>query len=107
MDLDDKVCLCFHVTRRKLVNYVRIHKPKVASQLSQCGGAASKPKSVSASKWAKEVGPSTSPSVGGRCGNRMDSSPETTQPVICVGSVMTGNTSRGTARATASNSAGR
>ncbi len=39
MDLDDKVCLCFHVTRRKLVNYVRIHKPKVASQLSQCGGA--------------------------------------------------------------------
>ena len=39
MDLDDKVCLCFHVTRRKLVNYVRIHQPKVASQLSQCGGA--------------------------------------------------------------------
>jgi bacterioferritin-associated ferredoxin len=39
MDLDDKVCLCFHVTRRKLVNYVRIHRPKVASQLSQCGGA--------------------------------------------------------------------
>jgi bacterioferritin-associated ferredoxin len=39
MDLDDKVCLCFHVTRRKLVNYVRIHKPRVASQLSQCGGA--------------------------------------------------------------------
>ena len=41
MDLDDKVCLCFHVTRRKLVNYVRIHKPVVASQLSQCGGAGS------------------------------------------------------------------
>jgi NAD(P)H-nitrite reductase large subunit len=39
MDLDDKVCLCFHVTRRKLVNFVRIHQPKVASQLSQCGGA--------------------------------------------------------------------
>src|SRR5919108_646265 len=39
MDLDDKVCLCFHVTRRKLVNYVRIHRPRVASQLSQCGGA--------------------------------------------------------------------
>lgn len=39
MDLDDKVCLCFHVTRRKLVNYVRIQQPKVASQLSQCGGA--------------------------------------------------------------------
>ena len=39
MDLDQKVCLCFHVTRRKLVNYVRIHQPKVPSQLSQCGGA--------------------------------------------------------------------
>ena len=39
MNLDDKVCLCFHVTRRKLVNFVRINRPKVASQLSQCGGA--------------------------------------------------------------------
>jgi bacterioferritin-associated ferredoxin len=39
MDLDAKVCLCFHVSRRKLVNFVRIHQPKVASQLSQCGGA--------------------------------------------------------------------
>jgi NAD(P)H-nitrite reductase large subunit len=39
MDLDDNVCLCFRVSRRKLVNFVRIHRPKVASQLSQCGGA--------------------------------------------------------------------
>ena len=39
MDLDDKVCLCFHVTRRKLVNFVRRHHPKVPSQLSECGGA--------------------------------------------------------------------
>jgi NAD(P)H-nitrite reductase large subunit len=39
MDLDDKVCLCFHVTRRKLVNFVRSRQPRVASQLSQCGGA--------------------------------------------------------------------
>lgn len=39
MNLDDKVCLCFRVTRRKLCNFVRIHKPKVASQLSECGGA--------------------------------------------------------------------
>ena len=39
MDLDDKVCYCFHVTRRKLVNFVRLHKPKVPSQLSECGGA--------------------------------------------------------------------
>lgn len=39
MNLDDKVCLCFHVTRRKLVNWVRLHRPKVPSQLSECGGA--------------------------------------------------------------------
>ncbi len=39
MELDDKVCLCFHVTRRKLLQYLRVHRPKVASQLSLCGGA--------------------------------------------------------------------
>jgi NAD(P)H-nitrite reductase large subunit len=39
MDLDAKICYCFHQTRRKLVNYLRLNKPKVASQLSQCGGA--------------------------------------------------------------------
>ncbi len=39
MNLDDKVCYCFHVTRRKLVNWSRMHEPKVASQLSLCGGA--------------------------------------------------------------------
>ena len=39
MDLDAKVCYCFHVSRRKLVNYARLYQPKVASQLSQCGGA--------------------------------------------------------------------
>ena len=37
--LDQKVCLCFHVSRRKLLNFLRIEKPRVASQLSQCGGA--------------------------------------------------------------------
>ena len=39
MDLDDKVCLCFHVTRRKLVNFVRLNRPVVASQLSGCASA--------------------------------------------------------------------
>lgn len=39
MDLDAKVCLCFHVSRRKLVNYVRQMQPRVPSQLSECGGA--------------------------------------------------------------------
>ena len=38
LDLDAKVCYCFHVSRRKLVNFVRLYQPKVPSQLSQCGG---------------------------------------------------------------------
>jgi NAD(P)H-nitrite reductase large subunit len=39
MNLDDKVCYCFHVPLRKLVNFIRRTRPKVASQLSECGGA--------------------------------------------------------------------
>jgi bacterioferritin-associated ferredoxin len=39
MDLDAKVCYCFHVTQRKLLNFLRVERPRVASQLSQCGGA--------------------------------------------------------------------
>lgn len=39
MDLDDKVCYCFHVTRRKLVNFARRELPRVPSQMAQCGGA--------------------------------------------------------------------
>lgn len=39
MNLDDKVCYCFHVSRRKLVNWTRHNAPKVPSQLSMCGGA--------------------------------------------------------------------
>lgn len=39
MNLDDKICYCFHVTRRKLERFVIREKPRVASQLSQCGGA--------------------------------------------------------------------
>ena len=39
MDLDDKVCLCFRVTKRKLVNFLRRELPRVPSQLSECGGA--------------------------------------------------------------------
>lgn len=39
MNIDDELCYCFHVTRRKLVNWVRLHRPKVPSQLAECGGA--------------------------------------------------------------------
>ncbi len=39
MDLDDDVCLCFRVSKRKLLQYLRVQQPRVASQLSECGGA--------------------------------------------------------------------
>lgn len=39
MQLDDEICFCFHVSKRKILNYLRIHKPRRASQLSECGGA--------------------------------------------------------------------
>ena len=39
MELDDELCLCFHVTKRKVLNYLRIHKPRRATQLSECFGA--------------------------------------------------------------------
>lgn len=39
MQLDSEICLCFHVTKRKVLNYVRIEKPKRAAQLSDCFGA--------------------------------------------------------------------
>ncbi len=39
MQPDDELCLCFHVTRRKLENYLRTHRLRRASQLSECFGA--------------------------------------------------------------------
>lgn len=39
MNLDAKICYCFHISRRKLVNYCKLHSLKVPSQLSECGGA--------------------------------------------------------------------
>jgi NAD(P)H-nitrite reductase large subunit len=39
MNDDDEICLCFHVSKRKVVQYIRVERPKIASQLSQCYGA--------------------------------------------------------------------
>ena len=39
MNLDDPVCLCFHVSRRKVIKFIRIEKPRRPSQLSECFGA--------------------------------------------------------------------
>ena len=39
MDLDDTICYCFHVPKRKIGNFIRITRPRRASQISECGGA--------------------------------------------------------------------
>ena len=39
MELDDELCLCFHVTKRKVENYIRLNNLKKASQLTDCYGA--------------------------------------------------------------------
>ena len=39
MQLDDELCLCFHVTKRKVLNFIRIERPRRAGQLSECFGA--------------------------------------------------------------------
>ena len=36
MNDDDNVCLCFHVSKRKIVNYCKREKPPVASLISEC-----------------------------------------------------------------------
>jgi NAD(P)H-nitrite reductase large subunit len=39
VQLDDTICYCFHVTKRKIVNHIRVYRPRRASQISECGGA--------------------------------------------------------------------
>ena len=39
MEPDDHVCLCFHVSLRKIRTYLNVEQPKVPSQLSECFGA--------------------------------------------------------------------
>ncbi len=39
MNDQDEICLCFHVTRSKLVKFVRLERPQRESQLSECFGA--------------------------------------------------------------------
>lgn len=36
MDPDDKICYCYHVSMRKLVNYARRTRPSRPSQMSEC-----------------------------------------------------------------------
>src|SRR3954447_1959509 len=39
MELDDELCLCFHVTKRKVLNFLRLERPQRESQLAECYGA--------------------------------------------------------------------
>ena len=39
MELDDTICYCFHVSKRKILNYIRIHRPRVPSQIAECNSA--------------------------------------------------------------------
>lgn len=39
MEPDEDICLCFHVSQRKVVNYLRRENPRVASLISECLGA--------------------------------------------------------------------
>jgi bacterioferritin-associated ferredoxin len=39
VELDDELCLCFHVTKRKVINYLRVEKPQRPGQLADCFGA--------------------------------------------------------------------
>lgn len=39
MNFDSDVCVCFHVSMRKLYHYARREKPRHASQMTECLGA--------------------------------------------------------------------
>ena len=39
MELDDELCLCFHVSQRKVINFLRVERPQRESQLAECHGA--------------------------------------------------------------------
>lgn len=39
MDPDQELCLCFKVSQRKVVNFLKREQPTVASQLTECLGA--------------------------------------------------------------------
>jgi NAD(P)H-nitrite reductase large subunit len=39
MELDDELCLCFHVTTRKVIGFLRVERPQRESQMAECHGA--------------------------------------------------------------------
>ena len=39
MKADDQLCLCFHVSWRKVINYIRVNRVRIPSQLAECQSA--------------------------------------------------------------------
>lgn len=39
MNVDDELCMCFHVSWRKIINYIRIERVRLPSQLAECQSA--------------------------------------------------------------------
>lgn len=39
MNVDDNLCLCFHVSWRKVINFIRVERVRVPSQLAECQSA--------------------------------------------------------------------
>lgn len=39
MKPEDELCLCFHVTQRKVANFLRLERPQRVGQLAECFGA--------------------------------------------------------------------
>jgi len=39
MQLDQDLCVCFHVSKRKVLNFLRVERPQRAGQLADCFGA--------------------------------------------------------------------
>jgi len=39
MQPNDELCLCFHVSQRKVATFLRVEKPRRVGQLAECFGA--------------------------------------------------------------------
>jgi NAD(P)H-nitrite reductase large subunit len=39
MEADDELCLCFHVTKRKVLSFLRVVRPERPGRMSECFGA--------------------------------------------------------------------
>lgn len=39
MKPDDELCLCFHVSWRKVINFIRINRVRLPSQVAECQSA--------------------------------------------------------------------